>query len=350
MARDPDPHAPLIFEIDATALPDAPSPEDAPQPDDPPPAAGRALAIAAGRRRWSLGSLALGLFGALVTLIISTKMTEFVIRLFVESPVLGSVGVVLLAALALALLLICLRELAALGRLGRVEGVRANAIEAHETGSPAAMAGALAGLEKLYRRRPELAEARRRLDAAEGEMPDMPARLAYAEQQLLAPLDAAAEAAIMRSARDVATATALIPLAAIDVTIALIWNLKMIRQIAQIYGGRAGWVGSWRLLRAVAAHLIATGAVALADDMLGPILGGGMLQKLSRRFGEGALNGALTARVGVAAMDVCRPLPFRARARPSASALVVRALRSWRRDYSATPRPGTGAGDGYGAG
>lgn len=342
MADDPDRHAPLIFELDATTLPDAPSPEDAPQPDDPPPAAGRALAIAAGRRSWSLGGVALGLFTALVALIIGTLMTEFVIGLFVESRVLGSVGLALLAALALALLAICLRELAALGRLGRVEGIRAHALEAHGTGSPAAVAGALDGLEALYRRRAELAEARHRVKEAEGDMPDMIARLSYAEQQLLAPLDIAAETAIMRASRDVATATALIPLAAIDVAIALTWNLKMIRQIAQIYGGRAGWVGSWRLLKAVAAHLIATGAVALADDMLGPILGGGMLQKLSRRFGEGALNGALTARVGVAAMEVCRPLPFKARARPSASTLVVRALRSWRRDYSARNRSGAG--------
>ncbi|HLS18352.1 MAG TPA: TIGR01620 family protein [Paracoccaceae bacterium] len=342
MADDPDRHAPLILELDTTALPDAPSPEDAPQPDDMPPAAGRALAIAAGRRRWSLGGVALGLFTALVALIIGTLMTEFVIGLFAESRVLGSVGLILLAALALALLAICLRELAALGRLGRVEGIRAHAIEAHGTGSPAAVAGALDGLEALYHRRAELAEARRRVKDAKDDMPDMIARLAYAEQQLLTPLDIAAETAIMRASRDVATATALIPLAAIDVAIALTWNLKMIRQIAQIYGGRAGWVGSWRLLKAVAAHLIATGAVALADDMLGPILGGGMLQKLSRRFGEGALNGALTARVGVAAMEVCRPLPFKARARPSASALVVRALRSWRRDYAARNRPGAG--------
>ena len=55
-----------------------------------------------------------------------------------------------------------------------------------------------------------------------------------------------------------------------------------------------------------------------------------MLAKLSRRFGEGALNGALTARVGVAAIDVCRPLPFVALDRPSASGIVLNALRGWR--------------------
>jgi putative membrane protein len=101
----------------------------------------------------------------------------------------------------------------------------------------------------------------------------------------------------------------------------------MIRAVAEIYGGRAGWLGSWRLLKAVAGHLVATGAVAMGDDLLGPLVGGGVLAKLSRRFGEGLVNGALTARVGAAAIEVCRPLPFIARPRPSGRALAAQALR-----------------------
>ena len=107
---------------------------------------------------------------------------------------------------------------------------------------------------------------------------------------------------------------------------ALTANLRMIRRIAEVYGGRAGALGSWRLARSVMAHLVATGAVAVGDDMIGSIAGGGVLSKLSRRFGEGMINGALTARVGVAAMDVCRPLPFRQRARPSVTGIVQRSL------------------------
>ena len=52
----------------------------------------------------------------------------------------------------------------------------------------------------------------------------------------------------------------------------------------------------------------------------------GLLAKLSRRFGEGVINGALTARVGVAAMEVCRPLPFRALRRPRVTNLISRGL------------------------
>ena len=128
------------------------------------------------------------------------------------------------------------------------------------------------------------------------------------------------------AARQVATVTALVPLALADVVTALTANIRMIRRVAEIYGGRSGTLGSWRLTRAVMTHLVATGAVAAGDDLIGSLAGGGVLSKLSRRFGEGVVNGALTARVGVAAMEVCRPLPFRRKTRPSVSALVSRAL------------------------
>ncbi len=100
----------------------------------------------------------------------------------------------------------------------------------------------------------------------------------------------------------------------------------MIRRVAEVYGGRSGTLGSWRLMRAVMTHLVATGAVAVGDDMIGSVLGGNVLARLSRRFGEGVVNGALTARVGVAAMEVCRPMPFGEGRRPSVTGVLRRAL------------------------
>jgi len=64
----------------------------------------------------------------------------------------------------------------------------------------------------------------------------------------------------------------------------------------------------------------------VGDDLVGSVAGGGVLSKVSRRFGEGVINGALTARVGVAAMEVCRPLPFGSVPRPTVSGLVKRSL------------------------
>ncbi|PPC79478.1 MAG: hypothetical protein CTY40_10915 [Hyphomicrobium sp.] len=84
----------------------------------------------------------------------------------------------------------------------------------------------------------------------------------------------------------------------------------MLRAIAGLYGGRPGTAGALRLGRMVFTHLLASGGLALTDDLLGQFLGQDLLRRLSRRLGEGAFNGAMTARVGAAAIEVIRPLPY----------------------------------------
>ena len=54
--------------------------------------------------------------------------------------------------------------------------------------------------------------------------------------------------------------------------------------------------------------------------------GHGIAAKLSARLGEGVVNGLLTARVGIAAIEVCRPLPF-VNGRPPRLADVMAELR-----------------------
>ena len=87
-------------------------------------------------------------------------------------------------------------------------------------------------------------------------------------------------------------------------------NLRMLRTVAGLYGGRPGTIGSLRLARMVITHIIATGGIALTDDLLGQFIGQDVLRRLSRRLGEGAFNGALTARVGATAIEVAGPSPI----------------------------------------
>ncbi len=172
-------------------------------------------------------------------------------------------------------------------------------------------------LAALYAGRDELRWGRDRFAERRGDIFDADALFDLAEAELLAPLDAAARIEVEGAARQVAVVTAVVPLALADVLTALASNLRMIRRIAEIYGGRGGTLEAWRLTRAVMTHLVATGAVAVGDDLLGSIGGGHVLSRVSRRFGEGVVNGALTARVGIAAMEVCRPLPFHGQRKPA---------------------------------
>ena len=71
---------------------------------------------------------------------------------------------------------------------------------------------------------------------------------------------------------------------------ALSQNVRMVRRIAEAYGAHAGFFGFWRPLR-MAAHLLATGAVAVGDDLIGSVAGG-HVSPAFRRFGEGMINGS----------------------------------------------------------
>jgi putative membrane protein len=282
---------------------------------------GAALAARRGGSRlgWFFFTSALSLVGFLA----SVAAWNFVTGLLASSPVLGGIAALLFVGFLLAAVLVVLREWAAFARLARLDAIRAEVIAAEDLPAARKVSDRLVA---LYAGRADIAWAQDRFTARRAEVLDAQTLLELAEAELLAPLDQAARREVETAARQVATITALVPLALADVAVALVANIRMIRRIAEIYGGRSGAIGSWRLLRAVMGHLVATGAVAVGDDLIHSVAGGGLLGKVSRRFGEGVINGALTARVGVAAMDVCRPMPFAAAPRPKVSNLIARGL------------------------
>lgn len=264
---------------------------------------------------------------ALFTFLLSIAALDFINRLLTTYPVLGWIAVALFALFTLATLGMAWREYRAWARFARIDAIQRHAGRALADDDMDAAREVTDGLLALYARRPELEWQRQRLSDHRAEAFDARTLLTMAESELLAPLDQEARREIEAAARAVAATTALVPLALADVAAALAANLRMIRRMAEIYGGRAGAVGGWRLARTVMTHLIATGAVAAGDDLIETVAGGGLLSKLSRRFGEGVVNGALTARVGIAAIEVCRPLPFLAQQRPKVGNLVSRGLR-----------------------
>lgn len=323
---------PVVLDLDETPLPDAPELSEA--IEVPEPGAGSAertlrAATAFGGTRGGLGRAVIAALGGIVVLMLGLWIADFYTALAERHAWLGILGLVLIAVLVGAALAAALREAAAIARLGRIEALHRLAAAAAETVSPMPARKLIEGLSTLYRGRADLAPYMTEIAARAPEIPDGSTLLDFAERTAMTDLDARAEQVVSRTAQRVAGLTALVPMPALDVALVLYQNASMIRQIAEIYGGRAGWIGSWRLLRSVAQHLIATGAIAATDDLLGPLVGGGLLGKISRRFGEAAVNAALTARVGVAAIEVCRPVPFRSRPAPKARTLVLGALRHW---------------------
>lgn len=322
-----DNQGPVLIELDDKSTI---APEDAPVvPDLENAATGQAMqtvAVIASRPPSRILRWFWRLVLAIVSFGVSIWAWDAVTGLLQRNVYLGGVALALAAAFILVCLGIILRELAVFSRLRRLDHLQHAAQAAISSDDLAAAGKVTDQLMALYRTRRDVAWGLSRLAERRAEVFDADGLLELAEVELLTPLDAAARKEIEAAARMVATVTAIVPLALADVAAALTANLRMIRRIAEIYGGRAGVFGSWRLMRTVLTHLVATGAVAVGDDLIGSVAGGGILSKFSRRFGEGIVNGALTARVGVAAIEVCRPLPFRAANRPSVTGLVKRAL------------------------
>src|SRR5262249_31593469 len=176
-------------------------------------------------------------------------------------------------------------------------------------------------------RQPRLAQARGQLETHLGEIIDGRDLVQLSERALMAPLDAEARRLVSNAAKRVSIVTAVSPRAPVDLLFVFVTALGLVRRLALVYGGRPGVLGMVRLMRHVVAHLTVTGSIALGDSIIQQVIGHGLAAKLSARLGEGVLNGLLTARLGLAAIEVTRPLPFAALRQPALNDIAGSLLR-----------------------
>lgn len=261
-------------------------------------------------RRIGWGSLLLSALGGLASIAAGLWVTEFITGLFERSGWLGYVALALAAVASLAAGVIIVREIIGFLRLGRIAAIRLAAQGALDANDKAKADDVTRQLERLFGGRSALRSALRSLTAHRRDILDGDAVLTLAERDLLIPLDREASRIVSRSVRRVALITAVSPSIAVDVAFVVAENLAMIRRLATLYGGRPGLFGSLKLARLVLGHLALTGGVALGDDVIQQLVGHGLTAKISARLGEGIINGAFTGRIGIAAIDLCRPLPF----------------------------------------
>jgi putative membrane protein len=277
------------------------------------------------KRRWL--AVLVSAIGGLVSLAIGLAVDALVRGLFERSPILGWIALGLAAIAVVALIALAGRETIALIRLRRIAQIHAQAVKAAAGDDRTEALAVIQELVGIYRRRAETARARAELARHRNEIIDGRDLIGLAETQLLLPFDETAKRMIMGSAKRVAVVTAISPRAVVDLVFVGAEVLRLIRRIATLYGGRPGTFGFLKLARATVTHLAVTGGMAAGDSIVQQILGHGIAARVSARLGEGVVNGLLTARVGIAAVEVCRPLPFIA-GTPPRLADVMAALRS----------------------
>ena len=279
------------------------------------------------RRGLPWGALFWSGLAGLTLLGVGLGVVHLIEDLFARSESLGFVGLAFAFVTALALAVVIGREAYGLARLATIEKLhqRAAAVLASDDRKESRVI--VQDLLKIAHQNPQLARARATLESHTGEIIDGADMIRLAERELMSPLDVEARRLVSSAAQKVSIVTAVSPRAAIDVMFVFVAALRLIRQLAYLYGGRPGTLGMIRLLRHVIAHLAITGGMAASDSLVQQMLGHGIAAKLSQRLGEGVLNGLLTARLGLAAIDVTRPLPFAALPPPKLSDLATDLLR-----------------------
>lgn len=324
--------APQVFDLSQAG----PRPES----EDTPPGADEAatLSVPAGRRRrfpflkLTLAALA----GLVVTWLVDAALTQISLALAGDSPLswlLG--GLYLLLILGLAGL--AMREFGGLMRLGNAQEARHLWSLALASGSERDAQRAIASLQAFLRRAPAFRPALRELKSYDKEIMSGPDRLKLAERLIFAEADEKARRLIVSAAQRATVVTAVSPRALLDMVYVAYESLRLIAGIARSYGARPTAGALLRLARLTLGNLAVTGGIAATDGLMEQVLGHGAAARLSRRFGEGLLNGFLMTRIGLAAMLAARPVPFEALARPRLSDLARNLLRRTARKAETAP-------------
>ena len=288
--------------------------------------------IIAARRGFRWGAVFWAAVGGLILLGLGLSTTRLIEDLFARSEGLGYLGSAFALAAALALVVVVAREAFGLARLATIEKMHLRAAATLLSDDRAESRTIVQDLLKIAHQNPQLARARATLQGHADDIIDGADMIKLAERELMTPLDHEARRLVSAAAQRVSIVTAVSPRALIDVLFVFVASLRLIRQLARLYGGRPGALGMIRLLRHVIAHLAITGGMAASDSLVQQMLGHGIVAKLSQRLGEGVLNGLLTARLGLAAIDVTRPLPFTALPRPALTDLAKDLLKKREED------------------
>lgn len=318
------PDAPDTRPLDVTGgAGDAPAPDTRPADQARPRASGTPPARSDRRPRWRIPAaigaalIATATVGAGAEALVATALDG-------SGPIawLTTAGTVLLAA---ALAAACLHEIRAIARLRRLGRLRERA-RAVLDGERADDPGLVDALLDLHEGRPDIEPALRCFRTNAEGVGDAANQVAAFDATVLPELDTRVECAAMTAIRRTITATAISPFPLLDAAVTTWTNLRLLRDVAVIHGGRPGALATVRLIRMAFANVLAAGVFESAHDALHDLIGSGLAGRLSTTTATAVTNGLLTARLALAAADVCRPVPRTDSGRPNARVLVRRAF------------------------
>ncbi|MEZ5923648.1 MAG: TIGR01620 family protein [Hyphomicrobiaceae bacterium] len=325
---------PQIFELEETDVEERSATETFTQADLAVSAQRRPLSTSAGSWRWL--KLLVQAIAALIVMSLSLRLYDLAISMIQRQDWFGWLALGIAGVAVFSFLILIVRELAAIIGLSRLQSLRHSTERALRDDNAKAAGLVVAELVHHYGDRPDLSLPRREIEAHRTDVLTARERMVLAERHLMSPLDADAMAIVTASAKRIATITALSPFILLDVGTVAVENLRMLRRIATLYGGRPGTWGALRLGRLSIEHIVVTTGIDITGDLVPAGVASGLAPLFGRKLGEGLFNGAMTARLGTAAIEICRPMPFMDAKAPnpgSVIALITREVGGGAVDY-----------------
>jgi putative membrane protein len=255
--------------------------------------------------RWFVGAVAAFLVAA-----VSVQAGFFVADMFQRHVLLGALFSTLLGLAGASGAWWILAELRQLRRLETVERVREEARRLASSTGHGEAARFLAHVKPLFLERPGAAERFRRLEDMVLETHADREVVALFQREIIRPLDREAFRAVTRGAQWIGVGVSVSPVAAVDALLAVARSLRMIREIAEVYGFRPGLTSTLVLAR----HVMRNAALVSATDVVGNLwvqhLGGRLAGLLSTKLAEGVYAAVRVAGLGLLTVETCRPVPF----------------------------------------
>lgn len=150
--------------------------------------------------------------------------------------------------------------------------------------------------------------------------------LSLFEHQVLAPIDKLAMKQVSNNASAASVMIAVSPFALLDMLIVLWRNIRMMNQVSEIYGLHLGYWGRISLIRNIFHSMLYAGAAEILSDAGNYALSAGITGKISTRIAQGMGAGVLTARIGLKAINLSRPLPWLSETKPGLSGISKQLL------------------------
>ena len=247
--------------------------------------------------------------GAVFVTLVGVEAVQFFINGFSQSPFIASLYAILLGGLALICGRTVWRELSGLRQFKYQQNLKQ---QAQNIISEEGQIDAVTLCDKISKRLPcDLAEfdqsAWQKLNLEEYNDSEI---MQLYSRSVLSQVDDKALKEIAKFSSESVILVALSPIAVIDMLIMLWRNLRLVNKISALYGLKLSYWSRVSLIKQVIINMAYAGASELVADLGADLLGAELLGKLSARMGQGLGAGMLTARLGLKAMHLCRPIPF----------------------------------------